>query len=78
MKEYLQEKGNKVYNMLLHEFNLKKAQEVWYHDGREEGAEDILLAIDYLRKGYSVVETAKLVRLPEDTVKKLNISIQTN
>jgi hypothetical protein len=68
--------------MLIHNFNLKKAHEVWYQDGRVEsrieGAEDILLAIDYLCKGYSVVETAKIVRLPEDTVKKLSVSIQTN
>jgi hypothetical protein len=39
MKEFLKRHTSEVYNMLMAEFNIEEAREVWMEEGREEGIE---------------------------------------
>ncbi|MCL2043862.1 MAG: Rpn family recombination-promoting nuclease/putative transposase [Treponema sp.] len=40
LKEFLEQHGTEVMNMLLTEWNLEDAQRVWFEEGREEGREE--------------------------------------
>jgi hypothetical protein len=75
MTPYLEEKGNEVYHMLEFQFTLEDAMRVskaeGFAEGVAEGMAEVFLAIDYLREGRAIAETATLTGLSEDEVKTL-------
>jgi flagellar basal body-associated protein FliL len=61
LKEFLKEHSSEVRNMLLTEFNLKDAQEVWKREGIEEGI--IEVATKMIAKGMDINTIAEVTGL---------------
>jgi hypothetical protein len=80
MTPYLEEKGNKVYHMLEFQLRLEDAMRVskaeGFAEGVAKGMAKVFLAIDYLREGRTIEETATLTGLSEDKVKKLSDTVR--
>jgi len=82
LKEFLEENATEVINMLLAEWNLEDAKEVWREEAREEGREEGLeeglekgreeIAQNMLRKGFSFEQIAELSGLDIERVRELS------
>ena len=65
--------GSEVLNMLLEEWNLDDAKQVWYEDGWEDGCEERerTIAINLLAEGSTPEFVHKITGLPLDEIEKL-------
>jgi hypothetical protein len=80
MADYLKKQGSEVENMLMTEFDIDVAKEVWmdeaWQDGKVEGIEigkakgALITARKMLARGYSVEEAAELTDYQVETLKK--------
>jgi hypothetical protein len=62
MKEFLENYGSEVLNMLNVEFNLEDALAVRFEEGREEGREEGVRELaDLIQKGYALNDALKLI-----------------
>jgi flagellar basal body-associated protein FliL len=57
LKDFLEKHSPEVINMLLNEFNIKEAQEVWKEEGAEERTEQIFAL---LHKGVPLSDVEKM------------------
>jgi len=73
LKEFLRKHSAEVVNMLLREFSMKEAQEVWFEEGVEEGVqrERLQMAKNMLNKGIDVNTIAELTGLFVDDILRL-------
>jgi hypothetical protein len=51
LADFLEKHGSEVMNMLLDEWNLDEAKEVWLEEGKEEGQNQIL---ELIKQGYTI------------------------
>jgi hypothetical protein len=88
LKQFLQEHGSEVYNMLLTEWNLEEAQEVWleqgiergrkegreegWGEGRKESLENV--ALNALAKGSSIEFVHEITGLDMETIERFKSS----
>jgi hypothetical protein len=74
LAEFLKEHSTEVFNMLLTEWNLDDAKEVWYEEGREEGREEglIVAARNALLKGMPVEGNHDITELDIEAIQSLN------
>ena len=64
MLNYLKEHGSEVVNMLFTEFNMEDAKAVWLEEGERRGeARGVKKLLNLLRKGYSVDEAEKRLKI---------------
>ena len=76
LKEFMEQNGSEVMNMVLTEWNWDDALDVRYEEGREEGLEEkaIDIAKNMLKDGFSPEQTARLSGLDIAKVKALSAS----
>jgi SOS response regulatory protein OraA/RecX len=55
---FLKKHGSEVFNMLLTEWNIDDAKEIWQEEAREEGMEIIL---NLVRQGYTAEQIEKIL-----------------
>jgi len=67
LKEFLEKNSSEVINMLMTEWNLDDAKQVWYEDGLMDGKEEI--ARNALAEGASIEFVQKITGLDMDTIK---------
>ena len=72
LAEYLEKNGSEVRNMLLTEWKLEEAQQVWFEEGREEGREEERLEIarEMFADGDNLEKIARNTKIPLDTLKE--------
>ncbi|MDR2900867.1 MAG: Rpn family recombination-promoting nuclease/putative transposase [Treponema sp.] len=73
LKEYLEIHGSEVLNMLLEEWNLEDAKEVWREEAREEGLEEgrkegQTQILQLLKDGLSIEEIQERLALSNNTI----------
>jgi predicted transposase/invertase (TIGR01784 family) len=76
MADYLKKQGSEVENMLMTEFNIDVAREVWTEEAREDGkAEGIAegearkaleMALEMIKDGFPIETASKYAGLPVD------------
>jgi predicted transposase/invertase (TIGR01784 family) len=81
LKEFLEANATEVMNMLMTEWNLEDAKQVWYEEGLEEGLEKGLekgrvneqkeIARNALAEGASIEFVQKITGLDMETIKSL-------
>ena len=77
LKVFFEENATEVMNMLLTEWNLEEAKQVWFEEGREEGLEKGLeeglekAARNALAKGSSIEYVHDITGLDKETIKNL-------
>jgi predicted transposase/invertase (TIGR01784 family) len=72
MADYLKRQSSEVENMLMTEFNIDVAKEVWMEEAREEAREEVKLATarKLRRRGRPLSEIAEDTELSIETLKK--------
>jgi hypothetical protein len=77
LKEFLEVNASEVMNMLITEWNLEDAQQVWYEDGLEDGREEGIekgreeIARNALAEGLPIEFVQKITGLDMETLKSL-------
>jgi predicted transposase/invertase (TIGR01784 family) len=72
LKEFLNTNATEVMNMLMTEWNLDDAKQVWYEDGLQDGKEEI--ARNALAEGASIGFVQKITGLDTEKIKGLQAS----
>jgi predicted transposase/invertase (TIGR01784 family) len=73
LKEFLEANAKEVMTMLLEEWNLDDAKQVWYEEGMEKGREET--ARNALAQGLSIEIVQKITGLDMETVKSLQVAL---
>jgi len=73
LKEFFEQNGSEVMNMLITEWNLEDAQQVWYEDGLEDGLEKGReeVARNALAEGVPIELVKKISGLDEEALKHI-------
>jgi hypothetical protein len=69
LRQFLETNGSEVINMLLSEWNIDEAKEVWQEEAEETKASEI--AMNFLGMGLSVEQTARGTGLTVEAVQRL-------
>jgi len=77
LKEFLEANAKEVMTMLLTEWNLDDARQVWYEEGIEKGREEGLeeTARNALAQGLSIEIVQKITGLDMETIKNLQAAL---
>jgi hypothetical protein len=69
MKNFLEENGSEVINMITTEFSLEDALKIRYEEGVEQGL--LQVAKELIKKGNDLKEVAEITKLPMETIRSI-------
>ena len=77
LKSFLETQGSEVLNMLLTEWNIEEAKEVWWEEGREEGREEGIMEIarNALAEGASIEFVQKITGLDLEVIEHIQTEL---
>jgi predicted transposase/invertase (TIGR01784 family) len=77
LKSFLETQGSEVLNMLLTEWNIEEAKEVWWEEGRGEGREEGIMEIarNALAEGASIEFVQKITGLDLEVIEHIQTEL---
>ena len=75
LKNVLEDHASEVLNMLMVKWNMDDALAVRYDEGRLDEREEV--ALNALKKGYTIEEIQDLTKLSIEAIEKLKIKVKT-